>query len=161
MLENTPKPITSFTIRANGGVLVGFKFVYTMILVVAIYIYITIGFPLLLLLLFAAILLIFILWSNSIYLTVSRESISFKIGIATVQTFLVDEIGEIAMGNIPYGLHKTNLLAIRSTDPQKKDIKINYFFLFRRRELSTLLKLILDMNPQIIINQKAKRFLSN
>jgi hypothetical protein len=160
MTERTSGP-TAHVLRANSGNLIYLKIAFTSVLIGAVYVYVTIGFTMSLLTTYAVVLLAFYLWSSSIRLTISGEGVKFKNGISRVQVLAVEEISEVTMGFHPYGMRKANLLVIHSRNPNKKDIRINYFLFFRRKELARALKTLLELNSQIPFNNKTVEFISD
>jgi hypothetical protein len=160
-IADEPPSAVLNVLYANGGPLLQFKIGYTIVWIGAIYIYIAIGFHLSLLIIYTLAAIVFYLWAHSIRLTISREGVTYKIGISPVQTLCKEEINEITMGFHPYGLGKANLLVIHSINPSKKNIRINYSLLFRRKELALALRKLLELNPQIQANQKTMEFLSD
>jgi hypothetical protein len=150
-----------YVLPANGRELLQLKLFFSLIMVVAIYFYITIRFSPILLIIYAMVLALFFWYAHSIRLIVSHDGVSLKIGIARTQFLLMEEIDEITMGFHPYGLSNANLLVIHSINSSKENIRINYFLLFRRQELSRALKMILELNPNIRTNGKTVEFLSD
>jgi hypothetical protein len=142
----------SYRLRARGSVLRCLNLAYFGVFVVAIYVYFTIGFKLWLLISYFTTLLVFYSWGYSVKLDISHEGINWKQGLARKIFLKWEDISEITMG-------RDDVLIFYSKNSDQKAIKINYFLLFNKRELAKVLKTIFYINPNIVVDSKAKAFI--
>jgi hypothetical protein len=142
----------SYTLKAHGGVLRYFQILFLLTLIGATYVYFVIGFKVWLLILYILALFEFLFWGHSIKLNVSQEGINWEMCFSSKIFFKWEEISEMTMGT-------GNLLIMRSIDPNQKAMEINYFLLFNKRELAKILKLMLRINPNIVVDGRTNAFL--